>query len=86
MFSVELKGYERFLVIKEHLAWLNGRWPSEAIKALEQDVRGGDSPIAQWTREHSAEIARKLAASQRRYRNTKHENTPDDFPKLEDPC
>lgn len=83
MRSRELVGYERTQVVDEHLAWLNGRLPSEALRQLEQDTRHGDSPIATWARGHRFALAHRRIWT-RGGRNTKAGDVDDDAPPLID--
>ena len=48
-----LVGEDRARAISEHLAWLNGRWPSEMLRELDWRPHDADSPIAMWSRKHS---------------------------------
>lgn len=80
-----LLGCERTQVLDEHLRWLNGRRPSEALQELDHNPRNGDSPIATWSRGH------RLAQAQRRSRigwgsgsNRKRFDRRDDAPPLID--
>ena len=78
--SRELVGYERTRAVDDHLTWLAGRWPSEALRAADHDPREGDSPIATWCRGH------RLAQAEHRSRtrNRKRFDRRDDARRLVD--
>lgn len=59
--SRELLGYERSVVVQEHMRWLNGRLPSQALRDETADPRLADTPIAIWTRGHSHALAQSRA-------------------------
>lgn len=81
-----LVGHERSLVVDEHMRWLNGRWPSAALRDLDHDPRVGDSPIASWSRGHShaLAVARSRVANVAESRNRKRFDRQDDAPPLID--
>lgn len=80
-----LLGCERTQVVSEHLRWLNGRAPSQALRELDHNPREGDAPIAIWSR------GNRLAQARRRSRigwgsgsNRKRFDRADDAPPLID--
>ena len=52
-----LVGVDRAQAIADHLAWLNGRWPSEMLRQLDRRPHDADSPIARWSLAHSRRLA-----------------------------
>ena len=73
--SAVLVGAERAQAIADHLAWLNGRLPSEMLRQLDQRPHDADSPIAHWSRMHSRRLA-VLRFARYRKRVRRMDNAP----------